>query len=422
MASNVFDSILDDDSELIALWMTACGVEETAPSAERNPSIFDQRLAWNDYCELHIARGTFDRRLRMPKSSFDKLLSYVGDYLQVNETQANKRGGGIVPELCLYCTIRWLAGGSYLDICDVAGISKASFYRVIWRTITAIVHCPELQIPWPTSNEQIARAVQGFTSISTECAIQNCVGVVDGYLLRIKVPSKKEVANVKSFFSGHYQCYGVNVQAVADHNSRFIYFAIAAPGVTADRDAICQCNLKELIEKLPFGICVIGDAAYEGTEHMVPVYSGLDRLRKKNDNFNFYASQLRIRVEMAFGLMQIKWGILQRPVGCSMRNLKWLAQAVARLHNFVIDERLARNEDPVMEIRTTAGDNDGEAPSYFPTVPEDENGDPIALDRLFQGSIRGHSHIREAMVERVSLLQLQRPASNRIRKNFNSSY
>jgi len=408
----IFDNLLEDETDLLVLWMAACGIEDaTGPGQERNPSIFEQRLAWNDFCELHISRGTFDRRLRMTKASFDKLLSYLVDYLWINETQADRRGGGITPELCLYCTIRWLAGGSYLDICDVAGISKASFYRVVWRTITAIVLSPDLKIVWPTTDEEIGRAIGGFASISTECAIENCVGVVDGYLLRIKVPSKKEVPNVKSFFSGHYQCYGVNVQAVADHNSRFIYFSLAAPGVTADRDAICHCNLKELVENLPFGICIIGDPAYEGSEHMVPIYQGLDRKNPKYDNFNFYASQLRIRVEMAFGLMQMKWGILQRPVGCSMKNLKWMAQAIARLHNYVIDERLAMDMDPAAEIREIASNG----PSYHPTVPEDENGDPILLDRLFQGTIQGQSLLREAMADRVQRLQLMRPASNRIR-------
>ena len=267
MATNLFDNLLEEETELLTLWMAACSIEDVAaPGPERNPSIFEQRMMWHDYCELHLSRGTFDRRLRMSKPSFDKLLSYMRDHLLINETQARKRGGGIVPELCLYCTIRWLAGGSYLDICDVAGISKASFYQVVWRTITAIVLCPELEIVWPTTDEQIRKGIEGFSSISTE----------------------------------------------------------------------------------------------------------------------------------------------------SMKNLKWMAQVIARLHNYVIDERLAMEEDPMLEIREHSGED---GPSYYhPTVPEDENDNPIALDRLFEGTIQGHSHFREAMADRVERLQLERPYSNRIRK------
>jgi hypothetical protein len=97
----------------------------------RNPSIAVQCLHWKQYWKRHVARGAFKRRLRMEKESFDLLLSYIYEWLLVNEQMANLRGGTIIPELCLYCTLRWLAGGSYLDISDVAGISKASFYRVV---------------------------------------------------------------------------------------------------------------------------------------------------------------------------------------------------------------------------------------------------------------------------------------------------
>jgi DDE superfamily endonuclease len=152
--------------------------------------------------------------------------------------------------------------------------------------------------------------IKGFAGISTEGVIDNCCGVVDGYLLCINVPSKNEVKNVKCFFSGHYQCYGVNVQAVADHQCRFLFIAVSGPGVMGDKEAMGETSLKEMIEGLPFGVCVIGDAAYCPSEHMVPVYQGLAKQQAKYDNFNYFASQLRIRIEMAFGIMTQKWGIL----------------------------------------------------------------------------------------------------------------
>lgn len=207
----------EDEVDMLGLVMETA-LFQSLPK-ERNASQCDQRLTWEQYVNYHIAQGTFERRLRMSKESFDKLLGFVREPLMVNETKANLRGGSIVPELCLYCTIRWLAGGSYLDITDICGISKSSFYRVVWKTITAICKVDSLCPKFPKTNEELGEAMKGFASKSTDGIIDNCVGVVDGYLLRIKVPSKDEVKNVKSFFSGHYQCYGVNVQAVADHQS-----------------------------------------------------------------------------------------------------------------------------------------------------------------------------------------------------------
>ena len=130
----------DDDSNLLLSFVTSYGILLELPE-ERNASLFEQRLAWNDYAVTHTARGTFDIRLRMSLQSFNKLLGYIQHELLVKETRAKVCGGSILPELCLYCTIRWLAGGSYLDITDVCGISQASFYCVIWKTFTAICKC-----------------------------------------------------------------------------------------------------------------------------------------------------------------------------------------------------------------------------------------------------------------------------------------
>ena len=95
-----------------------------------------------------------------------------------------------------------------------------------------------------------------------------------------------------------------------------------------------------LYQDLPHGICAIGDAAFEPTENIIPIYQGAEPLKEKYDNLNFYASQLCIRIEMTFGIMTKKWEILTRPLTISLCNVKWHLQAVARLHNFVINEQL----------------------------------------------------------------------------------
>jgi hypothetical protein len=141
----------------------------------------------------------------MTKESFDKVLGFIREPVEVNETMASMRGGSIVPELCLYCTIRWLAGGSYLDITNVSGISKSSFYQVVWKTVTSICKAGELRLKFPKTDEEMGQAKRGFASKSTSGGIDNYVGVIDGYLVRIIAPPKTQVGNVKSFFSGHYQ-------------------------------------------------------------------------------------------------------------------------------------------------------------------------------------------------------------------------
>ena len=112
---------------------------------------------------------------------------------------------------------------------------------------------------------------------------------------------------------------------------------------------------------------------------------------------------------MAFGMMQSKWGILQRPLTCSLQNMLWLVQAIARLHNLCINERL---EDELAAFEVP----DESIPTYIPTVPHNEDGDPVALDAAFEGVIEGHSFLREFMATRVQRKQLERPSNNKSRK------
>jgi hypothetical protein len=308
---------------------------------ERNPGIVEQRLLWDTFTGKYGDRPDFVRSIRMKLESFNLLLSCIRNDLEVDELQASRRGTPILPELCLFCTIRYLAGASYLDIRFLTGISVASVYRIIWKTIKALVNCAELKLKFPSTQDELKAAAMGFESVSTGGCISNCVSVIDGYHLAIITPPKKYAKNVQSFFSGHYQSHGFNIQAACDHSCRFQFIAVAGPGVMGDRDAINEVELGNLIEDLPGLYCAIGDCAYKASEHLVPIFGGTNALVEKNDNFNFFASQLRIRIEMSFGLMVKKWGILQRPLTNKLSHVKYIVTAIAMLHNFCINCRLA---------------------------------------------------------------------------------
>ena len=136
----------------------------------------------------------------MSFGSFEKLVGLLKEYLAVQQDMSALRGGAILPELCVYVTLRYLAGGLYTDIFYLIGISQPSFYCKLWKTIKAINHCPELQITWPHTEERQLECATGFTSISTNHALQDCVTVLDGYHLQTITPSKKEVHNVQSYY------------------------------------------------------------------------------------------------------------------------------------------------------------------------------------------------------------------------------
>ena len=346
----------------------------------------------------------------MPLASFEKLLSFIREDLEVNKDMAMLRGGPILPELALYATLRYLAGGSYSDIRFFTGISTSSLYRVIWKTIKSINRCKELAITFPQTIEEVKAAAKGFQSVSDQGCIWNCVSVLDGYHLTTNTPPKREVKNVRSFFSGHYQTYGVNVQAACDHNCRFTFIGVAGPGVMGDCEAVYEIELGNLVSKLPGLYCAIGDCAYTPTEHLIPIFGGAQAKNKRNDNFNFYASQLRIRIEMAFGLMVKKWGILQKPLTNKIGNLKYMVHAIGRLHNFCINERLQnRHTDAVFRPR------DVDLTPYEQALRDTAAN--IDFDDMQRNYDNPWSACRDRMAQEIEALKLTRPSqSNRKRK------
>ena len=307
----------------------------------REKTVLQQRCVWTRFVLLNKNRPLFARHLRMSHGSFMALLDQImAGFPSIDDKMAAKRGGLIIPELRLYLTLRYIAGGAYSDICFFCGLSVSSFYRCLWATIDAINN--SIPVKFPTTAEECALHASSFQSVSHRGIISNCVGAVDGYLLAINTPAKKHAKNVRSYFSGHYQRYGVNIQACCDAHLRFTFLGIGGPGVMKDRDAVRESGLLDLINNLPLGYVVIGDCAYQPSEHLVPIFGAELALLKDNDNFNFFASQLRIRIEMAFGMMTRKWGILQRPLSIALPQVKHLICCIARLHNFCIDEQLKK--------------------------------------------------------------------------------
>jgi len=93
-------------------------------------------------------------------------------------------------------------------------------------------------------------------------------------LLQIKVPAKTETGNVKAYFSGHYQTYGINVQAACDHQCRFVYAVLAVPGSANDIAAYRKTRINEMVQNLPIRKFVIGDNAYMCSETLLTLFSG----------------------------------------------------------------------------------------------------------------------------------------------------
>ena len=220
----------------------------------------------------------------MEYHSILKLCDIIRPNIKVDDIMSKIRTGKgpITVEIMLHCLLRWLGGGSYLDIRLCAGISVASFYRCIYKCIHAIMESDELSYCFP-EGEAIQSAAQEFEALSSNGAIKGCVACLDGYLLGIQVPATRETGNVKAYFSGHYQSYDINIQAFCDHKCRFVYVCVAAPGGINDIAAFRKTQLSEKIRNLPIGKFVAGDNAYVCSEHLLTPFSGDEKREPQKD-------------------------------------------------------------------------------------------------------------------------------------------
>ncbi|OWZ04965.1 hypothetical protein PHMEG_00023035 [Phytophthora megakarya] len=242
----------------------------------------------------------------MSLSTFEELLCILGPYLVVDYYRSLSRSRGIpplTPAAMLQSTLSWLGGGSHHLTRVIAGISTSTFYRVVYRVMFAVNDVDKLATRFPVSPEEAKRAAAGFQLRSNHGVIEHCIGVIDDWLC----PIRDECGRVVSFFSGNYQKYGLNVQACADALSRFTAFSVNSPGGMNDAYAYQRWLLSNQLNKIDDPDFVIGDNAYVQCKRVLTPFNKTQLVdRPDRDSYNFHVSQLRILVEMAFGLLNLE--------------------------------------------------------------------------------------------------------------------
>ncbi|OWY94961.1 LOW QUALITY PROTEIN: hypothetical protein PHMEG_00035170 [Phytophthora megakarya] len=320
---------------------------------ERAHCTLRRRLAWNVHKQTLLLEGQFKRCYRMDVASFERLLQMIRPALERDIGQSIRRTGTdpVTPENMLQMTISWLAGSNYHTTRNLAGASVPGFYSCLHAVMDAICEYPELRIRSPAeSEEHMLKLADDFTSISADGIMTGCVGCIDGWLYHIRAPSALEVPDVAAFFSGHYQMYGVNVQAICDAFCRFTGYCFNSPGKVGDSIAFRKLKLSQDIMQLPAGFYLVGDNAYPLSSSLLVPFNKLEIKSRKHSDYNFYLSQLRIRIEMAFSLLVNKWQIFQRPLVVDFVNIGKVIKTCMKLHNFCIGERLT-NQDAATSSR-----------------------------------------------------------------------
>ena len=97
------------------------------PKKSRKNPFFDQHSVWHVFASHHFIHLEFHQHLHISFQSFQKFVGLLNNSLLVDQEMASLCGGAIIPEMCVYITLQYLSGGSYMDIFFLIGISKSSF-------------------------------------------------------------------------------------------------------------------------------------------------------------------------------------------------------------------------------------------------------------------------------------------------------
>ena len=250
--------------------------------------------------------------------------------------------GPILPEVRLACALRWFAGGSVYDIMTTFGISHTDALDSCWYVVDAVNTHPSFSIVYPDNHDVQRLIARGFSQVSA-ANFGCCAGAIDGILIWIHKPSAKDCikagCDTGKFFCGRKHKFGLNCQAVCDVRGKILDLSILYPGSTSDILAFEGMSLFNKLENglLAPGLCLFGDNAYLNTPYMATPYPSISGGTK--DAYNFYHSQLRIRIECTFGMWTHRWAILRSaiPMRVTLNKTVALVCALANLHNFCID-------------------------------------------------------------------------------------
>ena len=297
----------------------------------------------------------------MHKQSFYRLHALLEPYL--NAHFFPKQGGKRCPKtnpylidtkLRLSIALRVFAGGSPLDIMVSHGVSFTSIFTSLWGVMACVNKCPDLAFHFPTHEEQreIAEEFRKKSGADFDCII----GAIDGLLIWTLKPTLK-LCRMMQCGEAQFKCsrkdkFGLNMQAICDHELKFRWVEIKWPGCSSDFMAWCTSSLCHQMENnhvtniLLEGMSLAGDNAYVKTMTMSVPLKG--ERQGYDDAYNFYLSQLRITIERAFSVLVHRWSILRAPLCFPITKIPSLMKCLCRLHNFCINEgkKMKKSERP----------------------------------------------------------------------------
>ena len=382
----------------------------------------------------------FRRSHRMPLAYVEELANKICAHIKKQQRRKYKVNKYLI-RVKLACTLRFLGGSMTYDLQSIFQVGQSTIYRYITE-ITVLIPATMPMPPFPIGDPRaLAELEMGFAKRSVANGkpglLRGCCGAIDGILVRIVKPTElhpicKGACNVNRLLGccncdlkGDARCskafycrknyHALNVLAVSDAHTRFVYVDLSNPGSRNDSRAWKECSLYQMLNKsAPKNIWLVGDAAFQSSSFCFVPFKGsfLDRAR---DALNFYLSSIRITVERSFGILQNRWGVFSRALHCDVETAQSYILCAMILHNFIVDKKLLENAliDPLPPVQLTtrkvshyvchSASGDGYEVSEFPAFDDQEcDENEQQMDDIWtvnENSIIGKETVRQRYIK-----------------------
>ena len=309
---------------------------------------------WSNAWSGLMLEEEWNANFRMSRDDFMTLEEKLRPYIRPSKDSF--RGDTICSSKKLAMTLYYLKDqGSLRMTSNAFGVAPCTLSLTIRKVCHAIVKVmgPEF-IKFPTTKDELEGLMNNFEE---KFGFPMVVGCVDG----THVPVRQPTENPHDYFC-YKMKYSINVQAVCDHEGKFLDVDCSWPGSVHDAKVFANSGINKLFQekKLPnverklnendiaVPPVVLGDPAYP----LLP--SVLKEFATCNSNeeviFNQMLRSVRNQVECAFGRLKGRWRILNRPIDLAIEHVPTIIYACFVLHNFCdtrktfINPEVVRNE------------------------------------------------------------------------------
>uniref|UniRef100_A0A8W8KXB9 Putative nuclease HARBI1 n=1 Tax=Magallana gigas TaxID=29159 RepID=A0A8W8KXB9_MAGGI len=201
--------------------------------------------------------------------------------------------------------LRFYASGSFLEVIgDTMGFDKSTVSRAIDDVTNALIAKKDRFIKWP-NHEEILKSKQNFFSRG---GFPGVIGCIDGTHVRIQAPLEDEAFFVNRFHS-------INVQAICDHEGKFINIDAQWPGSTHDSHVFRTsevCTFLEENHRVVEDVYLIGDSGYASSRFLITPY--LHPVNLSEEAFNRVHCRTRNTVWRVFGWWKRRFSVLQSEI------------------------------------------------------------------------------------------------------------